>query len=537
MSRMAERLGSLLRWSSLARLRSRPGFLLFVAVASLYFASMSREIAWGDARPVYEVAMSMVHGQGVSVPTRWPSDAPPGRFGKFYAAQPWLPSLVHLPGTTIRVWLSYLKVTPEVSHLFDVLAVHLAGGLLGGLAAWLFFRLCRRHGASLPVARLASLVLALGSILWVYARYPFSEIVQIVCFTGFFLELTDLLRRLDRRTALRFGLWTGLLLNTKYIYALSLPGAVLLLAAVHRKHLHDLVRPALAMAAGLVPGAAMILLYNYLRYGSITSTGYTGVSNAMVENVLVSTWGFLFSPGKSIFLYTPPLLLALLGLPRFWRAHRATVLALLVTVVPIMYFYARFAFWPGDWSWGPRYMVFAVPVLFLPAIGFLSNMRWPGRSFAVTILALGLFVQVLGNAFYWDHYLRIALDVRTKWLGQPNRTASLTSDKGGFCEGCFEDVYPTVWLGPFQPMLGHLWLLRHVPFEHGWQRAFEDAPWRRHTRLALDGKSTYDRVRMDHWLYDTHQHRVAGWALLILLLSTSAVAGAMFVRSTRDSSE
>jgi hypothetical protein len=174
-----------------------------------------------------------------------------------------------------------------------------------------------------------------------------------------------------------------------------------------------------------------------------------------------------------------------------------------------------------------------MPVLLLPAVSFLSHMRWPRRSLAAAVLALGIFVQVLGNAFYWDHYLRIALEVRTKWLGQPNRTASLTLDKGGFCEGCFEDVYPTVWLGPLQPILGHLWLLRHVPFGDNWQKASQDAPWRRHTQLVWDGRSTYDRVRMDHWLYDTKDHRKAGWFVLFLLVGTGSAASVLLVKRAR----
>jgi hypothetical protein len=515
-------------------LRGRPGLLLFVAVACLYFASMSREVPWGDARPVYEVALSMVRGEGVSVQTRWPSDVPPGRAGKYYAVQPWLPSLAHLPGAALRgvTWL--LRTSPEVAHLLDVLSCHLAGGLLGALVAWLFFRLCLRHGATPRVARFAALLLAAGSILWVYARYPFTEIVQVACFTGFFSEAAQLAKKLDRRTALGAGLWAGMLINTKYIYALCLPGALLVIVLAHRQSLRPLGRALAQTAVGFLPGLVMLLLYNFIRFGSVTNTGYRKVGDVMVENVLVSLWGFLFSPGKSIFLYAPPLALAVLGLPRFWRQHRSTVLLMLVTIVPLMLFYGRFPSWPGDWAWGPRYLVFAVPVLLLPVIAFLPNVRWPGRSLAVAVLALGIFVQTLGNAFYWDHYLRIALDVRTKWLGQPNRSAALTTDKGGYCEGCFEDVYPTVWLGPFQPMLGHFWLLRHVPFADTWQQAAGDAPWRRHTRLNVDARATYERVRVDHWLLDTHEHRIAGVLVLLLLMGGGTVAFVIFIRRTRD---
>ena len=528
--------GLLGRWSRVVGALSgwRPGVYLFVAVTCVYFASMSREVPWGDARPIYDVAESMVHGEGIAVPNRWPSDAPPGRGGRFYAPQPWLPSLLHLPGAALRNVLWYLHPGPEVAHLLAAFACHVAGTLLGGLVAWLFFRLCRRHGASPRVAGFAAILLAVGTIVWVYARYPFSEIAQIACFTGFFLELSQLLQRLDRRAALATGVWAGLLLNTKYIYALSLPGALLLVVLVHRKDLRSLGRTLLSAGLGFLPGLLMVLLYNFLRFGSVTNTGYSKLGDVMVENVLVGAWGFLFSPGKSIFLYSPPLLLAVLGLRGFWRSHRWSVLAMLATVAPVLLFYCRSPSWPGDFAWGPRYAVFAVPVLLLPAIAFLSAARRPGRWLAVALLVVGLCVQLLGNAFYWDHFIRIGLDVRSRWLGLPNRSASLTADKGGFCEGCFEDSYPTVWLGPFQPILGHLWLIRHVPFGHDWKRASQDAPWRRHTRLNIDAKETYERARVDHWLYETDKYRSEGWIVLLLLLGAGGGAGVLFVRRTRE---
>ena len=144
----------------LGRMTARPGFLLVVAVVCLNLASMSREVPWGDARPVFDVAVSMVRGDGVAAHTRWPSDAAPGKDGRFYAAQPWLPSLLHLPGAAVRALLGRLSPGPEVAHLIDVFSAHLAGALLGAFVVWLFFRLCLRHGASPKVAGLTALARA-----------------------------------------------------------------------------------------------------------------------------------------------------------------------------------------------------------------------------------------------------------------------------------------------------------------------------------------------------------------------------------------
>jgi hypothetical protein len=73
-----------------------------------------------------------------------------------------------------------------------------------------------------------------------------------------------------------------------------------------------------------------------------------------------------------------------------------------------------------------------------------------------------------------------------------------------------------------------------VPFGDTWQQAAQDAPWRRHTRLAFDGRGTYDRARVDHWFYDTTQHRVVGAIMLVLLVGGAVGAGVVFVRRTRD---
>jgi hypothetical protein len=73
-----------------------------------------------------------------------------------------------------------------------------------------------------------------------------------------------------------------------------------------------------------------------------------------------------------------------------------------------------------------------------------------------------------------------------------------------------------------------------VPFEDNAQKAAQDAPWRRHTRLNIDVKATYERVRIDHWLYDTHEHRAAGWIVLVLLIGGATVSGVIFIRRTRS---
>ena len=74
--------------------------------------------------------------------------------------------------------------------------------------------------------------------------------------------------------------------------------------------------------------------------------------------------------------------------------------------------------------------MFVVPALGLAFAVLLDAWRAePARRLRKVVLgaviALGVTVQLLGNAFYWDHYIRISMDARDAWLGGPNRRGAI----------------------------------------------------------------------------------------------------------------
>jgi hypothetical protein len=244
-------------------------------------------------------------------------------------------------------------------------------------------------------------------------------------------------------------------------------------------------------------------------------------------------------------LYNPPLFLAALALPAFIRRYRRTAAAAALMIVPSLLFYSYLHYWPGGWCWGPRYQLYAVPVLLLPlllAFGWTIRTVWRRFQQALlgVVLALGVFVQILGNAFYWDHYIRIGKEAREHWLGRPNRAGAYRPDRGGHCDDCFEDMFPLNWLPAFQPIEGHYWLLRHVVADDDWRSAEEDAPWHRYTTLNLNIASSYQRARIDWWVFlwmvDYPDYFWGGailLGLLVLVFGWSAFVWARRVRRVR----
>ena len=497
---------------------------MFLGVFVLFLLAGTREPPWSDAKYVHGVAQAIVERGTVALPNGIP------HAGKFYGMHPLLPSLVHVPGA----WLHHKIATkwPTARFRSKAFTSHLGSAFVGALAVLLFVQLCLELGASAAVAGLGGLTLALGTMLAIYARVAWTEIVQVACFLGFFRALLKAAATPTRALAIALGAWAGALVNSKLVFLTCLPGA----AAFAGFRLWRLYGPAtLARTAGWVllgglPFVVMLLGYNLVR-GGIFSTGYSvGAGDggrAFGESLFFGLHGLFFSLGKSVFLYNPPLIVSVLLLPfvvRDGRFGRDWLWAAGLTALPPLFVYARLVFWSGDWAWGPRYLTYLVPVLLLPGVLALQLLIDQGSQLrarlavavAAMTLAAGLFVQVLGGLFYWDHFIRLTQAAQHHWLGTPNRSGAVSVTRhDGRCDPCFEDFLTFNHLPAFQPIEGHLWLARHKLNDDPWAVAELDAPWRRYTHLALPLSRQYEGSRVDWWAleYKGKRPRRAAYAI------------------------
>ncbi|HEX4420113.1 MAG TPA: hypothetical protein VH165_19495 [Kofleriaceae bacterium] len=478
----------------------------------------SREPAWGDAHGMWAVADQLVAHHAIDISLRWPEDIPPGRNGKYYGIAPIGPSLVHVPGVGLA-GLGH-RVAPADDALIRPLATHLAPSALGALACVVFFLLLGDLGIGARTASIATVILACATTTWVYARSPYSEILQLAAFLGLVRQVLRTAGEPSRRHALGLGAWAGVLLNAKYVFASAIVGGVVVIAWSLRRRRRELVRVLGWAALTGLPFVGLALVYNWARWGSIARTGYEPYLDAYFGGSLFDgAWGMLASPNKSVFLYSPPLVLAAIGLPAALRAAPRFGLALVAMVVPVFLIYATYRSWSGDYAWGPRFFVWATPVVLVPIAWVLDAATTRLRRAAVAgVVVLGLGVQLLGNALYWDHFIRIAIDAKNQWLGQPDRSGSYIATRGrAHCDSCFEDTYELLWTPAFQPIRGHWWLVRSLAAGDTAAEAQEGAPWRTYTTLPVHIDASYARARIDWWgllwLEDAPQTRPLGIAI------------------------
>ena len=510
---------------------------IFVAVFFVYLLSSSREPAWGDAHGMWEVAERVMHGK-VDIRTRWPEDLPAGRDGKIYCIYPAGASAVHVPGVVMLA--ASHAISPRHDGLMRPIFTHVGPAAIGALACVVFFLLLCDLGVRARTASLCTAMLAFATTTWVYSRMPYSEILQLTCFLGVFRQTLKVADEPTRKHALWWGVWAGALFNSKYVYALAIGCAALLIVWVLRKRRAELLRVGAWAAVTGVPLLVLALVYNWLRWGSITKTGYEPYLGAFFGgSVFDGAWGNLLSPNKSAFLFSPPLVLALLGWPAAIRAKPRLGLALGLIVAPTFIVYCTYRSWSGDYAWGPRLFVWAVPVLLIGAAWWLDTLtRWK-RALAAAVIAAGVIVQLLGSSLYWDHFIRIAIEAKNQWLGNPNRSGSYIPDRGrGHCDSCFEDTYEITWTPPFQQMKGNWWLIKSLARGDNANEAQRDAPWRRYTSLQLNLSTTYPRARIDWWgllwIKDGPHTWLAGLILLGLFSAGSAFGIWRWIRLHRS---
>ncbi len=152
----------------------------------------------------------------------------------------------------------------------------------------------------------------------------------------------------------------------------------------------------LSFVVGVTAGVLVSFYYNDLRFGSLFDSGKMrnfAHRHPVWGNPIAGLPTLLLSPGKSLFLYSPPLILGILGIRSLWRRKPELALVILNASVALVLFMSCYAGLGGDWCWGPRYLTVLLPLwaLAFPFIPF-ERVR---RDLVVAIVGAGMLVQAM----------------------------------------------------------------------------------------------------------------------------------------------
>ncbi len=398
----------------------------FLLAAAFFLLLMSGHIYARDEETLYQMTDGIaLHGEPLVSPDVWGivESAAPSKHGlrptSYAPGQPFLAlpwywagrAVGALGGSAYAVYLSR----------FVVLTFN---GFVTAATAALLFALALAFGYRARVGVALAVCFGMATFALIQARTFFAEpLTALLVLLAFFLmRQATSSTTTDRRRAILFagsGLVLGSSLFVKIHAALFVPVLALYLFLTVFSSFREvrawrqwrtLVSRGAWWIGGFVFPVVGLLLYDGWLYGSPFTTGYGDNPNVFTTPLATGLHGLLYSSGKGIIWYAPPLLFALIGFVPFVRRFPRDGIAILSAAAINLLFYARLQYWHGDGSWGPRYLLIVMPWLLLPALPVLNRLLIPGwgvaktaaRAGATALLLIGIGVQFLAIAVSFD---------------------------------------------------------------------------------------------------------------------------------------
>jgi hypothetical protein len=415
--------------------------LLFLTLNFFYLLTSSGRVRTIDEVTLVFETESLATRGSTAIPQALPANLFFGKLDRTGRPQPAYPAgqaLLSVPWYAAgRFFAAVLPgIPPQAKDAFLDAALTASSATFAALAAALFFAILLRIGISLKRAVASTLLVALATPLFAYSAWLFPEAVSaalllaaaLVLFSGGEVPIPP-------RQAILAGVVLGFVSWIRPTHVIV--ASIFVLAILIRDRSRGLGP---AMLTGLIIGlfGGALVLRNLFLFGSLFDFGYPataeGGKSILSFQTPLSTglFGFLFSPGKSMFLFAPPILLAIPGLRRL--AQRDLGLAIVAGTCPVLalFFFAKFAEWEGGYCVGPRYLL---PGLILLCLGLGPMLedggRWP-RPIARLLFVIGFCVQAVGmstsfledqaNGAYYDphwtyrmEYAPLASQTRRLW--------------------------------------------------------------------------------------------------------------------------
>ncbi|MBI1797149.1 MAG: hypothetical protein HY240_06950 [Actinobacteria bacterium] len=366
----------------------------------VYAISGGGRIVGSDEVTMLELARAMLHG-GIAVPVGATLDGPDGRhYTKNAAGQ----AVLALPLVAVAEVAEGRLPLPVARRVLAArCVVSFFNAAITALLLAVFYRFVRFMGVRARPALAATVMLGFTTPVWAYAKSFMAEPLQAL---GLLFALEGGARVANGEGRLGWIAALGVLIAVSVKFAM-LPLAIVCLLPLARARWTAWIAPAIGLAVALAGHA----IYDVMRFGTPFETGYGRQASAaaFTTPILTGLYGLLASSGKGVIWFAPAILLAIPGAIAMRRAGAAearTATAAIAAFALAVLGYSMFEHWAGDGSFGPRYLVPLLPLVFVPVAFALNARRALTRAAAVLLAIAGCAVAIGGVGIYFGAEMR-----------------------------------------------------------------------------------------------------------------------------------
>jgi 4-amino-4-deoxy-L-arabinose transferase-like glycosyltransferase len=311
-------------------------------------------------------------------------------------------------------------------------AMSIVNQIVSAATATLVFLFVLSLGYSKRASVLTSIFFGIGTLAWPMAKHPFDHPVE----TFFILLSVYSMYRYLTTAGVSYLLISAFSFGFAFItrqtsVLVMLPIFIMAAAYYIKRHklkdaLRFLAKDTVLFALAFLPFIILIFWYNYYRFGSIFETGHflsakiTGINYFTKTPLITGLIGFIVSPGKGYFYYSPMAILFFFSIKSFMKKHSAVASCFILTIVFFLLFYSQNMFWHGDWAWGPRYIFALTPFLIIPIAEFFDSekiKKWSIKAAVYFILGVSIIIQIAGISVDFNKYfIHLQTDENVEFL-------------------------------------------------------------------------------------------------------------------------
>jgi len=388
--------------------------LIFTLLLAAYSLTFSGVPLVEDEQLIAARAQSLAQDQGWGYPQLYGNDRV-----RALAAMPAASADLHVavePAASLLA--SFLYRLGRWLSAGGTQAAMLTNLYLTALTGVLVYAIVRAAGSSRTTAWSAALLYGLGTMAWPYARTLFRDVLLASSATAATLGFVLLEHRrkpmqLLGLSLLACGLIAALLTKrSAWVLVLALAATCLLEAGgsagarprrLRRLAFMLLAAGAVLALAALLPERGLLARFSlaHFRYA------FDRMASGAWGEVLTAFAGPFVSPAKSIFLFSPVLLLAPAGLLLGWRDNRRLYIFILSTILLLAGAQALFyrEQWAGIPVWGLRFILLALPLLAILLAPVIDRLLEARNAFLqggfIALAGLSLLIQLAGAAVAW----------------------------------------------------------------------------------------------------------------------------------------
>jgi len=402
---------------------------LYLVVAAVYLLSASGRIGLSDSIAMFNVTRSIVNEGSLSsepcdplLPGQLGIDRGPvclpGVDGRYYAGYGLVPSLLAVPVVFCGGRIAALLHINALVALKVIVSVFTA--LISPLACVVLAMWIVKLGYSRRTAMLGASIFAFASPFWHFSVKGFYSEPY---FTLTLLLAAYLISGPRRPSAvglsgLAFGAACGCRINGVILF----PVFILFLALDIRArglNLRQFLREAVIFTTSFSVCVFLIGWTNYTRFGGPLKTGYPPLSTMLTTPLLHGMYGLLFNGRVGLLIFAPWILLVLICLPSFVRAHLPESVLCGGIFLFSFLFFAKSGFWDGGWVAGPRYLTSTLPFLVMAMVPWIEKLQYRGaseqwprrwvvlRAVMMILLAVAALIQIAGVLYPDDRYYNL----------------------------------------------------------------------------------------------------------------------------------